>query len=57
MKLVDKRLDRMIEIADETGHSLDDIVKAIGREDQSIFEMVSGNPSTLPRYMASKVKE
>lgn len=54
---VDARLDRMIEIADETGLTLDQIVTAIGRADQNIFESFSGSPSTLPRYIASSVKE
>ena len=56
MKAVDARLDRMIQIADETGFSLDDIVAAIGRADQTIFDEVSDNPSRLPRYMKSKVR-
>jgi len=57
MNIVDKRLDRMIEMADETGLSLDVIVDAVGRADQKTFEIASGNPKTLPRYIASKVKE
>jgi hypothetical protein len=55
MQTVDDRLDRMIEIANETGATLDDVVKAIGRADQSTFLAVSDNPSLLPRYMKSKV--
>lgn len=55
MKEVDKRLDRMIEMADETGLSLDEIVSAIGRADQSTFRAFSDNPSSLPRYIASRV--
>jgi hypothetical protein len=55
MKEIDRRLDRMIEIAEETGHSLDDVVRAIGRQPYSIFREVSDNPSRLPLYMKSKV--
>lgn len=55
MKDVDRRLDRMIEMADETGISLDQIVHAIGRVDQKIFEAFSDKPSSLPLYIASKV--
>lgn len=46
----------MIELADETGLSLDDVVRAIGRVDYKIFRSFSDNPSTLPRYIASSVK-
>lgn len=56
MSCVDDRLDRLIEIADETGETLDDIVAAIGRIDHKDFMKVSGNLSLLPRYMKSKVK-
>ena len=56
MKAVDRRLDRMIEIAEETGETLDAVVAAIGRADYRSFRAVSDNPSTLPRYIASKVK-
>lgn len=55
MKAVDKRLDRMIEIADELGVPLDHVVKHIGRCNQSTFEAVSERPSLLPRYMKSSV--
>lgn len=55
MKEIDRRLDQMIEIADKTGVSLDDVVAAIGRCDYSDFLAVSDNPSLLPRYMKSKV--
>lgn len=54
-EVVDLRLDRMIEIADETGETLDRIVQAIGRIDQRAFDAVSDNPSLLPRYMKSSV--
>ena len=56
MKVVDERLDRMIEIAELMGVSLDEVVLAIGRADQSIFRAVSDNPSTLPLYMKSSDK-
>lgn len=56
MKDLDERLDRMIQIADETGESLDVVVAAIGRVDQSAFDAVSDNPSRLPRYKKSSVK-
>lgn len=51
---IDARLDRMIVLAEICGVSLDEIVAAIGRIDQSTFDRVSGNPSLLPRYMKSK---
>jgi len=54
MKDIDRRLDRMIEIADELQISLDCVVKYIGRCDQSTFDAVSDNPSLLPRYMKSR---
>ena len=56
MRDVDSRLDRMIAICDETGATLDDVVRAIGREDQTIFDAVSDNPSLLPRYIQSSVR-
>ena len=56
MEDVDRRLDQMIDLADKTGFSLDDIVKAIGRADQSTFRAVLERPSRLPRYIKSKVK-
>lgn len=56
MQEVDRRLSRMIEIAEETGRTLDEVVAAIGREDQTVFAAVSDNPSLLPRYMKSKVR-
>lgn len=54
-KIVDQRLDRMIEIAEETGLTLDQVVEHIGRADQKTFRAFSDNPPTLPRYIASKV--
>lgn len=53
MKEVDRRLDRMIEIADELDVPLDHIVAHMGRCDQSKFLMFSGNPFLLPRYTKS----
>lgn len=55
MQVVDQRLDRMIEIADELNVPLDHVVKHIGRCSQSIFEAVSERPSLLPRYIKSRV--
>lgn len=54
MRNLDDRLDRMIEIADETGLTLDEIVSAIGRADQKTFLAFSDKPSNLPRYIASR---
>jgi len=56
MQEIDKRLDRMIEVAEEVGAPLDHIVAHMGRCDQSSFEMFSANPSRLPRYMKSNVR-
>lgn len=56
MRLIDQRLDRMIEIAESEGVTLDAVVGAIGRADQSIFDAVSESPSRLPLYMKSSVK-
>lgn len=56
MSRIDMRLDRMIEIADETGATLDHVVACIGRADQRDFDAVSERPSRLPRYMKSSVK-
>ena len=54
-KEVDKRLDRMIEIAAETDYTLDQVVAVMGRCDQKTFRMLSARPSLLPRYMKSSV--
>lgn len=54
-KEIDRRLDRMIEIADELGVPLDHVVAHMGRCDQSRFAAFSDNPSLLPRYMKSSV--
>ena len=56
MKDVDRRLDRMIEIADELGVPLDHVVKHMGRVDQNAFLAFSERPSSLPRYIASRVR-
>lgn len=56
MKEIDKRLDRMIEIADLLEISLDQVVVHMGRCDQRTFEALSDNPSRLPRYMKSRVR-
>lgn len=55
MQEIDQRLDRMIEIAEVTGETLDYVVRVIGRADQSTFDAVSDNPSRLPRYRKSSV--
>ena len=57
MKVVDKRLDRMIEIADLLDVPLDHVVRYMGRCSQSEFLMFSGTPESLPRYMKSSVSE
>lgn len=51
----DERLDRMIEIAQETGMPLDHIVAHMARCDQRSFLALSANPSRLPRYRKSSV--
>lgn len=56
MQTPDQRLNRMIEIADEAGVTLDEVVAALARCDQRTFDAVSANPSTLPRYTKSSVK-
>jgi len=48
-KEIDKRLDRMIEVADELNVSLDHVVKHMGRCSQSRFKTLSDSPSSLPR--------
>ncbi len=55
MQTIDKRLDRMIQIADETGLTLDEVVAAIGRADYRTFRKFSAMPSSLPLYIQSKV--
>ena len=56
MKMVDSRLDRMIEIAAHTGLSLDRVVSVMGWADQMTFDALSANPSRLPMYMKSSDK-
>ena len=55
MQEIDRRLDRMVEMADELGVTLDHVVKHAGRVDQKIFRAFSDKPSSLPRYIKSKV--
>jgi hypothetical protein len=55
MQTIDERLDRMIEISDLLGVTLDYVVKQIGRADQRTFDAVSLKPSLLPRYIKSRV--
>lgn len=52
---VDRRLDRMIEIAEVQNVPLDHVVKCIGRADQTTFDAISERPSRLPRYIKSSV--
>lgn len=54
--LADERLDKMIQIADETGLSLDVLVRKIGRVDQITFDALTVNPSRLLRYIQSSDK-
>lgn len=51
----DRRLDRMIEVAEQTGLPLDHVVKYMGRCSQSNFRAFCDNPSRLPRYTKSSV--
>ena len=55
MDVADERLDRLIELADETGLTLDELVKLVGRADQSTFRAFSESPSMRPLYMKSRV--
>lgn len=55
MKLIDIRLDRMIEISDELDVPLDHVIAHMGRCDQRTFAAFSDNQSRLPRYTKSKV--
>lgn len=52
---VDRRLDRMIEIAEELDVPLDHVVRYMGRCSYTAFLMFSDKPSRLPRYMKSSV--
>lgn len=56
MSVLDDRLDAMMRIADQSGLTLDEVVGAIGRADQTIFDTFSERPSRLPRYIQSKDK-
>ena len=56
MSVLDDRLDEMLRIADQSGLTLDELVGAIGRADQTIFDTFSERPSRLPRYIQSKDK-
>lgn len=49
MKEIDKRLDRMIEIAESEGLTLDYVVNLLGRVDQRTFRAFSDNPASIPR--------
>ena len=51
----DSRLTRMIEIADLLDVPLDHVVAHMARADQKIFRAYSDKPSSLPRYIKSKV--
>lgn len=52
----DRRLDKMIQIADETDLPLDHIVNYMGRCSEATFKAFSDNPSLLPLYTKSKVR-
>lgn len=55
MQEIDRRLDRMIQIADTLDVPLDHVVTHMGRCSQRDFDAFSDNPSRLPRYMKSSV--
>ena len=55
MKTIEARMDRLIEIAEQTGVSLDYLVREYGRCSQRDFDALSDNPSRLPKYMKSRV--
>lgn len=55
MKAIDRRLDRMIEVADQLDVPLDHVVRHMGRCSQRAFAAFSDNPSLLPRYTKSSV--
>ena len=52
---IDRRLDRLIEIADHLDEPLDDVIQAFGRCNSSLFKTVSDKFPTLPLYMKSKL--
>ena len=45
----ESRMDRMIEIAIQTGRSLDLVVSIMARADQRTFDALSANSSLLPK--------
>lgn len=55
MKTVDQRLDQLIQIAVNYNYPLDDVVAIMGDCDDKTFRALSDKPSSLPRYMKSKV--
>ncbi len=57
MKDVDRRLDRMIEIAEQLDVPLDHVVAHMGYCDESSFLKLSDNPLSLPRYTKSSDRE
>jgi hypothetical protein len=52
----ERRLTRMIEIADTLDVPLDHVVQHMYRLDQSNFDALSDKPSRLPRYTKSSVR-
>ena len=56
MQEIDRRLDRMIEVAISEDVPLDHVVAHMGRCDHKTFAALSEIPSRLPRYMKSSVK-
>jgi hypothetical protein len=55
MTIADKRLDRMIQIAEQMDVPLDHVVKHMARCDYKTFKALDDNPSLLPRYTKSSV--
>lgn len=53
MKTVDRRLNRMIEIADELEIQLDQVVAHMGRCDTRRFRALSTNPAQLLALMGT----
>lgn len=53
---IDRRLDRMIEIAGELDCPLDHVVFYMGRCSYTAFLAFSDRPSLLPRYTKSNVR-
>lgn len=47
MKEIDRRLDRMIEISDQLGVTLDHVVAHMGRCSKADFEALYADPSPL----------